>query len=261
MPVREEKEALPGTRPRGAGSDSEAAERVREMFGRIAPRYDFLNHALSLELDRVWRRRVARRFGGILQREGATVLDLCCGTGDLTAALARGAKARVVGADFAHAMLVLAGDKWRSRTARKESVQRIHPGLFAEADTLALPFVDDSFDLVTAAFGFRNLANYENGLREMYRVLRPGGGVGILEFSEPRGRIFGALYRFYFRSILPRLGGIVSGDREAYTYLPNSVAKFPSAESLADLMRHVGFVDVTVEQWTGGIVTLHRAKR
>lgn len=252
------REALPGTRPPGARSDHEASERVREMFGRIAPRYDFLNHALSLQLDRVWRRRVAHRFRNILQREDASVLDLCCGTGDLTAALARDGRARIIGTDFAHPMLVRAARKCSS--GRTEN-RVIGHELFAEADALALPFRDHSFDLLTAAFGFRNLANYESGLREIHRVLRPGAEVGILEFAEPRGRIFSAIYHFYFATILPGLGGAISGDRAAYTYLPNSVAEFPSPEALAGLMERVGFVDVRLERWTGGVVTLHRARR
>ncbi len=250
-------EALPGTRPPGARSDREASERVREMFGRIAPRYDLLNHVLSLQLDRVWRRLVARRFRSVLQREGAQVLDLCCGTGDLTAALARGAKARIIGTDFAHPMLVRAASKY---SATRKYKGAIAPA-FAEADALALPFAGNSFDLVAAAFGFRNLANYQNGLREMYRVLRTGGELGILEFGEPRGRVFRALYRFYFTTILPSLGGAISGDRAAYNYLPTSVAKFPSPEALVALIQEAGFINVSFERWSGGIVTLHRARR
>lgn len=251
-------QSLPGTRPPGTRSDREAAQSVRQMFGRIAPRYDFINHALSLQFDRVWRRRVANRFRNILLREDASILDLCCGTGDLTAALARAGKARVIGTDFAHPMLVQAVCKSAPRIASGDAIPR---QFFAEADALALPFADQSFDLLAAAFGFRNLASYESGLREMYRVLRPGGELGILEFAEPRGRIFSALYRFYFRKILPSIGAAISGDPAAYAYLPNSVAKFPSPESLAALMTQVGFVNVSFEQWTGGIVTLHRARR
>jgi demethylmenaquinone methyltransferase/2-methoxy-6-polyprenyl-1,4-benzoquinol methylase len=228
------------------------------MFGRIAPRYDFLNHALSLQVDRLWRWRVAQRFRNILQRGDARVLDLCCGTGDLTAALGRAGRACIIGADFAHPMLVRAARKGSSGRTENRTIAR---ELFAEADALALPFRDHSFDLLTAAFGLRNLANYERGLREIHRVLRPGGEVGILEFAEPRGPIFGAIYRFYFTTILPGLGGAISGDRAAYAYLPNSVARFPSPEVLAALMQRVGFVDVGFERWTGGIVTLHRARR
>jgi demethylmenaquinone methyltransferase/2-methoxy-6-polyprenyl-1,4-benzoquinol methylase len=185
-------------------------------------------------------------------------LDVCCGTGDLTEALARSGHARIIGTDFAHPMLLRAVRKSLARYANQRAIAG---PCFAEADALALPFADGSFDLITAAFGFRNLANYGNGLREIYRKLRPGGEIGILEFAEPPGRIFSALYHFYFTTILPSLGGVISGNRAAYTYLPNSVARFPSPETLAAQMQEVGFESVSFERWTGGIVTLHRAKR
>ena len=257
---------LPGTRPAGAQDEAAAARQVREMFSRIAPRYDFLNHLLSLQFDRLWRRRVARRFQHILSRPEARVLDLCCGTGDLTLALARAGAARVYGSDFAHAMLVRAMEK--SVAPGKGSIRPAsgvtpHAGGaetargYAEADALALPFANASFDLVTAAFGFRNLANYERGLREICRVLKDGGEVGILEFAEPRGVLLGPLYRFYFRRVLPRLGGVLSGNSTAYSYLPSSVAKFLEPEDLAALMSRAGFRAVRFEVWTAGIVALH----
>ena len=248
-----------GTRPEGAASETDAARHVREMFSRIAPRYDFLNHTLSFELDRIWRRRAARRFSGILRRADARVLDLCCGTGDLMLALARSGRAQVFGSDFAHAMLVRAAEKWTH--VQHGANGEVTRGVFTEADALCLPFGDGTFDLVTVAFGFRNLANYESGLLEIRRVMRPGGEAGILEFAEPRGILFGPMFRFYFRKILPRLGGVISGDGSAYAYLPNSVARFPSPEELAELMRRVGFRDVTFERWTGGTVSLHRGQR
>ncbi len=252
------REALRGTRPEGAASETDAARHVREMFSRIAPRYDFLNHTLSFELDRIWRKRTARRFREILGRADARVLDLCCGTGDLMLALARSGRAQVFGSDFAHPMLVRAAEKWThvQHGANDEETR----GVFAEADALCLPFGDGTFDLVTMAFGFRNLANYESGLLEIRRVMRRGGEAGILEFAEPRGILFGPMFRFYFRKILPRLGGAISGDGSAYAYLPNSVARFPSPEELAELMRRVGFRDVTFERWTGGTVSLHRGR-
>jgi demethylmenaquinone methyltransferase/2-methoxy-6-polyprenyl-1,4-benzoquinol methylase len=250
---------LPGTRPAGAHDEADAARQVREMFSRIAPRYDFLNHLLSFQLDRIWRRRVAGRFRHILARADARVLDLCCGTGDLALGLhARGA-ARVFGTDFAHPMLVLARHKSRENSAGRAAV--CAQPIFFEADALALPFVDSSFELAATAFGFRNLANYERGLGEMFRVLRPGGEVGILEFAEPRGALFGTFYRFYFRRILPRLGGAISGSAAAYAYLPRSVEKFPQPEELAELMSRVGFVEVRFELWTWGSVALHTARR
>lgn len=253
------RETLPGTRPEGAANEREAARHVREMFSRIAARYDFLNHVLSLEMDRIWRRRAAQRFRHILSQENASVLDLCCGTGDLLIALARGGRAKVFGSDFAHPMLVRAAEKWER--LRREPGGHQRPCFLAEADALALPFRDGTFDLVTAAFGFRNLANYESGLLEIRRVLRPGGEAGIVEFAEPRGAVFGLLFQFYFRSILPRLGRMISGDGSAYSYLPNSVARFPSPEELAKLMQQAGFSDVKFERWTGGTVTLHRGRR
>jgi len=245
----------PGARPAGARDETEAAQQVREMFARIAPRYDFLNHLLSLGLDFVWRRRVAKRFGHILARADARVLDLCCGTGDLALALERTGRAAVIGTDFAHPMLVRAREK-TGRMNRRASL-----GAYAEADALKLPFANGSFDLATVAFGFRNLANYERGLAEMCRVLRPSGELGILEFAEPRGTLLGRLYRFYFTKIIPRLGGAISGSASAYSYLPSSVADFPQPEELAALISRAGFRDVRYELWTIGSVALHTARR
>jgi demethylmenaquinone methyltransferase/2-methoxy-6-polyprenyl-1,4-benzoquinol methylase len=289
-----ERNAAPGTRPAGAQDEREAAARVQEMFSRIAPRYDFLNHFLSLSFDRVWRRRAAREFRRILGRPEARVLDVCCGTGDLALALARVATeearkqgsreagkssgATIVGADFVHVMLVRAreksflgrggiypedvGSRDIGPSARNEaSAPEAKPPIYVEADALSLPFADASFDLVTAAFGFRNLANYRSGLEEVHRVLRPGGEVGILEFSEPQGALLGPLYRFYFTRILPRIGGAISGSGAAYSYLPSSVMKFPVEQELAALMQEAGFTGVTYRKWTRGIVALHTARR
>ncbi len=243
-------QSLPGTRPDGVRDEAEAAARVQEMFGRIAPRYDLLNHLLSLDVDKIWRRRVARNFSTILHNPNARVLDLCCGTGDLAFALRReaAAGAEIIGSDFVPEMLLRARAK---ATAAGVTIE------FLEADALHLPFADASFDLVTCAFGFRNLANYERGLKEILRVLKPGGAAGILEFAEPSGKVFGAVYRFYFRHILPRLGALISGNSSAYTYLPNSVSKFPPPEDLKAQFEHAGFVEVGFARWTGGIVTLH----
>jgi demethylmenaquinone methyltransferase/2-methoxy-6-polyprenyl-1,4-benzoquinol methylase len=252
---------LPGTRPRGSTDEREASARVRDMFTRIAPRYDFLNHLLSFSLDRIWRRRAARVFGHILARPEARVLDLCCGTGDLTfaldrvrsAALSRSQRSSpIVGSDFVEGMLVRARDK----AARGE-----RDALFAAADALHLPFADASFDLVTTAFGFRNLANYEDGLREFARVLRRNGELGILEFTEPGAGPMAGIFRFYFRQILPRIGGAISGDEEAYAYLPGSVSKFPSPPELAARMLRTGFSDVRIVSWNFGTVILHYARR
>ncbi len=241
---------LPGTRPEGVGDETEAAARVQEMFGRIAPRYDLLNHLLSLDIDKLWRRRVARNFSAVLHDPSARVLDLCCGTGDLALAFRTEAPggAEITGADFVPEMLVRACAKAAAAGAAVK---------FIEADALHLPFADSSFDLVSCAFGFRNLANYERGLQEILRVLKPGGAAGILEFAEPPGKAFGALYRFYFRRILPILGGMISGNASAYAYLPNSVSAFPSPEELKLQFERAGFVEVQFELWTGGIVALY----
>ncbi len=233
----------------------QSAFRIREMFARVAPRYDLLNHLLSLNFDRRWRGAVARHFRAVLARPEARVLDLCCGTGDLALALSRVGPATIIGADFCHPML--------ERAREKFSRQR-PPGrapLPTEADALRLPFPDSAFDLVTIAFGFRNLADYDAGLREIFRLLRPGGEVGLLEFSEPQGRLFGPVYRFYFRRVLPLLGGAISGDRAAYTYLPDSVKKFPCPEELAAWMQEVGFHDVSFRRFTGGVVCLLTGRR
>ncbi len=238
-----------GTKPPGTSSESEASRRVREMFGRIAPRYDLLNHVLSLQIDRLWRRRAARRVREILQRKDALVLDLCCGTGDLGLALRAAGRARVLGADFTHGMLQL---------ARKKAGQQIS---FAEADALRLPFADCRFDLVATAFGFRNLSNYSAGLREILRVLKPGGTLAILEFTEPGKGFLAGIYRWYFRHVLPRIGGLISGDSYAYSYLPSSVAGFFEASELARSMEENGFVGVSYERWTGGALALHLGRR
>jgi demethylmenaquinone methyltransferase/2-methoxy-6-polyprenyl-1,4-benzoquinol methylase len=227
------------------------------MFTQIAPRYDLLNHLLSMQLDRVWRARVAKRLRPILDRPDALALDLCCGTADLALALERAGRARIVGADFAHSMLVRAREK-SAAAANGSHAWRIP---FFEADALRLPFADGSFDLITTAFGFRNLANYEAGLREMRRVLEPGGTVAILEFTEPPPGMLGDLYRWYCRSLLPRIGGFISGDREAYAYLPKSVARFFRPEELASLMRSVGYDPVEYRVWTMGTVALHTGVR
>jgi len=234
-----------GTTPAGAASEREAAAWVRDMFGRVAPRYDLANHVLSLNVDRRWRARTAACVRDILRRPGARAVDLCCGTGDLTHALAVESAAAVFGSDFCHTMLT---------TARRKIGRAAH--LF-EADALALPLAGQSVDLITIAFGFRNFANYEAGLEELRRVLRPGGALALLEFSQPPSALLAAAYGFYSRHVLPRIGGWISGHRDAYAYLPESVRKFPTAEELARLMEDAGFRQVHFERMTGGIVALH----
>src|SRR5215470_14736618 len=238
-----------GTRPEGAISEADASRKVREMFTQIAPRYDLLNHLLSFELDRLWRARAAKHLRAILERPNAIVLDLCCGTGDLAFALADAGIARILAADFAHTMLVRARTKSASLPV-DDGVGMAARMTFFEADALRLPFREASFDLVTSAFGFRNLANYEAGLREIYRVLKPGGTIAILEFAEPPEGFLGDLYRWYFTKVLPRIGWLISGHQSAYTYLPKSVARFFRPPELATLLGSVGYQSAGFREWT-----------
>lgn len=239
---------MKGTSPAGTANEREAARWVRAMFGRVARRYDLLNHLLSFNADRYWRARTAARLREVLGRPGARVLDLCCGTGDLTIALERVRGAGVLASDFCHPMLIEAARKF-ARGGHRSQV--------FEADALALPVASASLDCVAVAFGFRNLANYRAGLDEMRRVLKPGGVAAILEFSQPPNPLLAALYSFYSRRVLPAVGGLVSGSPEAYSYLPDSVRKFPAAERLAEEMRAAGFDGVCFERMTFGIVALH----
>lgn len=221
------------------------------MFDRIAGRYDFLNHLLSGNVDRRWRRLVARTLRSSLV-EGARVLDVACGTGDLSLMLASSGAARVVGLDFCRPMLEIA----RRKAAR--GPRRIQ---FIEGDALRLPFADESFDVATIAFGLRNLSRVGGGLYELRRVLRPGGRVIVLEFSSPVVPGFRALFRFYFARVLPRLGGLVSGSRGAYEYLHDSVMNFPDQKRLVALMQEAGFEEVEYRNLTGGIAALHTGTR
>jgi len=224
--------------------------RIRRMFGDIAPRYDLLNHLLSLNVDRYWRWRTTR----LAAPDGtAPILDLCTGTGDLALAYDRAAGRRVpvVGADFCHAMLVRAGQKVR----RRQAEQRIR---FLEADAQRLPLADGQFQITSVAFGLRNVTDTDRGLAEMVRVTRPGGKVAILEFSQPRGPLFGPLFRFYSHWILPWIGQLVSRSKDnAYRYLPASVRDFPDGEALADRLRQHGLTDVRWYPLTFGIATLY----
>jgi demethylmenaquinone methyltransferase/2-methoxy-6-polyprenyl-1,4-benzoquinol methylase len=224
------------------GPDS---RQVRQMFAGIAPRYDFLNHFLSASIDRRWRKIAVAKVRELLPpSSAATCLDVCSGTGDLAIALRRTLGHSVVATDFCHPML--------TRAARKE---RAIPNV--EADALSLPFRDQSFDAVTIAFGLRNLEDPVRGLSEIHRLLRPTGAAVILEFSKPVVPIFRNIFGFYFRYILPQLGAAISGDANAYQYLPDSVAKFPAQEELVELMRTVGFKNVGYRNLSGGIAALH----
>jgi demethylmenaquinone methyltransferase / 2-methoxy-6-polyprenyl-1,4-benzoquinol methylase len=240
-----------GARPAGVRDEEQAGRNVREMFSSIAPRYDLLNHLLSMNVDRLWWRRTARVFRHILVRPEARVLDLCCGTGDMAFALQkqRGGRSGIWGVDFSHPMLLRATRKSQDKPMR-----------WIEADALRLPFSDNSFELATSAFGFRNLANYDAGLREIHRVLTPDGEVGILDFSEPKG-VFGKFYRFYFRRVLPAVGSVISGVKGPYAYLPASVEKFPDPPEMLERMKRAGFTEVSWSPFTFGIAGLYRGKK
>jgi demethylmenaquinone methyltransferase/2-methoxy-6-polyprenyl-1,4-benzoquinol methylase len=245
------KKLVVGAAPDGAVDPASAARAVRQMFTSIAPRYDLLNHLLSFNIDRLWWRATARSFAEILSKPNACVMDLCCGTGDLTLALLKQSSfsASIVGADFAHPMLERAKHK------------SIKTGLrWIEADALRLPVSDARFDLVTSAFGFRNLADYDAGLREIVRVLRPGGQCGILDFGEPGGLI-GKIYRMYLKHVLPAVGSIVSGVQGPYRYLPASVERFPSPQEMLERMKRAGLVEVSWTPYTFGIAGLFRGKK
>jgi demethylmenaquinone methyltransferase/2-methoxy-6-polyprenyl-1,4-benzoquinol methylase len=214
------------------------------------PRYDLLNHLLSLNIDRYWRRRTTR----LIPPQGdEPILDLCSGTGDLALAYDRAAQGRVkiVGADFCHEMLIRAYQK----TDKRRASGRIR---YLEADAQHLPFADNQFQLTTVAFGLRNVTDANRGVAEMVRVTRPGGRVAILEFSRPRGWLFGRLYQFYFRKLLPRIGQAISRSQDnAYHYLPASVLEFPDGDALAERLRIHGLTEVRWYPFTFGIATLY----
>ncbi|MCS6865566.1 MAG: bifunctional demethylmenaquinone methyltransferase/2-methoxy-6-polyprenyl-1,4-benzoquinol methylase UbiE [Gemmataceae bacterium] len=226
--------------------------RIRRMFSQIAPWYDLLNHLLSLNIDKHWRERTARLVppGPV---ELGPILDLCTGTGDLALTYQRTTQGRIpiIAADFSHEMLVRAVKKSQSAGASSH----IH---FVEADAQALPFPDNTFQLVTMAFGLRNVTDMDRGLRETVRVTRPGGRVAILEFSRPRNAVLGRLYQWYFRSLLPLIGQLISRSPEnAYRYLPESVLHFPDYEALVERMQAAGLDQVQYEPFTFGIATLY----
>jgi len=241
-----------GAAPAGASDPATVSRAVQEMFSSIAPRYDLLNHLLSFSVDRWWWWRAARTFADVLSRPDARALDVCCGTGDMAFALERSAApsgAQIFGADFAHPML--------QRALAKANGNRLR---WVEADALNLPFADASFDLVTSAFGFRNLADYNAGLREFLRVLRPGGQVGILDCHEPGGWM-GKVYCVYFRRILPAVGTAISGVKGPYAYLPASVGRFPAPNEMKERMLRAGFQKASWTPYTFGIAGLYRGQK
>ncbi|HEY0759538.1 MAG TPA: ubiquinone/menaquinone biosynthesis methyltransferase [Acidisarcina sp.] len=244
-----------GAKPAGTHDEEGAALAVQSMFDSIAPRYDLLNHVLSFNIDRLWWRRTARRFKAVLARPEAVAVDVCCGTGDMTMALLRlrpratteGLAQPVIAVDFSHRMLV-----------RGDAKMRAYGGIAIEADALHLPLRSGSVDLLTTAFGFRNLANYGAGLAEFHRVLGSGGELGILDFSEPGGWL-GRLYAFYFRRVLPAIGSRISGVSGPYAYLPTSVERFPPPAEMIERLRAAGFRDVSWTPYSFGIAGLYRA--
>jgi demethylmenaquinone methyltransferase/2-methoxy-6-polyprenyl-1,4-benzoquinol methylase len=244
--------------------EASAAQAVQRMFDSIAPRYDLLNHLLSANVDRLWWRKTARRFRAVLERPEAAVLDICCGTGDLTMALVKlrpGGARPILAADFARGMLRRGAQKFAGLREREPNGMDRSPCAIAiEADALHLPLPSASLDLVVTAFGFRNLANYEAGLREYHRVLKPGGQLGILEFSEPDGFI-GAAYALYFRRILPAIGRVICGRNGPYNYLPSSVGAFPSPDAMVAMMQSCGYGDCAWQPYTFGIAGLYTAVR
>jgi len=233
---------------------------VRAMFGRIARRYDLMNRLMTGGRDGAWRRLAVRRaLDGVTP--GARVLDLATGTGDLALALAAEGAREVVGVDFAPPMLRAAAAKsvpgLPVSTSGGATVDRPLSPVWIVADALRLPFADASFDACTVAFGLRNMADYEAALREMGRVLRPGGRFVCLELTPYRRPLLRAVFGWYFSRIVPLVGGTLSGDREAYRYLPSSVAAFPDADTLAAMMGQSGLNDVSYRLLGGGTVAIH----
>jgi demethylmenaquinone methyltransferase/2-methoxy-6-polyprenyl-1,4-benzoquinol methylase len=246
-----------GAKPLGVEDEASAAKTVQQMFNTIAPRYDLLNHVLSANVDRHWWWRAARRFQPVLANANAAILDICCGTGDMTMALLkrRPSSARpILALDFAHAMLSRGALKFSNRKPGQSRAVAL------EADALHLPIRSESLDLIVTAFGFRNLANYEAGLREFHRVLKPCGQLGILDFSEPGGLI-GKGYAVYFRRVLPAIGRIICGEDGPYNYLPTSVGNFPPPDEMLALMNKTGYRDCAWEAYTFGIAGLYTAVR
>jgi demethylmenaquinone methyltransferase/2-methoxy-6-polyprenyl-1,4-benzoquinol methylase len=238
-----------GARPQGTADEAASAVAVRQMFNSIAPRYDLLNRLLSGNVAALWWRRAARTFREILAMPESCIVDLCCGTGSLTLELEKFRAedgAPILAMDFSHAMLALA-------------TPRLRKSIVIEADGMHLPLADGSVDLVTTAFGFRNLPNYDAALRELHRVLKPGGTLAILEANEPTG-FLAPLYRIYFHRILPRIGSLLSSG-SAYAYLPASVRRFPAPPELLVRIRNAGFSHAEWTPYTFGIAGLYSCRK
>lgn len=222
-------------------------EKVQEMFNGIAPKYDLLNHLLSMGIDKCWRKKAMKVVGA---GRKDLVLDIACGTGDFSIeALKHGVK-RVIGADISEKMLEVAREKAKNKGLTEQLD-------FQYGDSENLSFEDNTFDAVTVAFGVRNFEHLEQGLTEMCRVLHPGGKVVILEFSTPERFPMKQLYNFYFKNVLPFVGGIISGNRKAYEYLPASVFAFPQGEKFLEIMHHAGYTNVSQQRLTFGIASLY----
>lgn len=224
------------------------AQAVREMFSGIATKYDFLNHFLSVNIDKRWRKMVRERLQKELSDQNALILDVACGTGDLSIELQQHAQAKVIGTDFCRPMLAVAAEK---NLKNHLSIP------YLEGDGMNLSFPPNTFDAVTIAFGLRNFSNWLDGLKELHRVLKPNGKLVILEFSAPIVPGFKQIFNLYFTQILPRIGGAVSGSRGAYEYLPDSVSRFPDQKNLVKMMGEVGFKEVNYKNLTGGIAAIH----
>lgn len=224
------------------------AKDVREMFSRISPKYDFLNHFLSGNIDKRWRKLVTKKLESVLNNKNALVLDVACGTGDLALEMQKAAKAKIIGTDFCRPMLEI---------AREKNAPENLTIPYLEADGMNLSFADETFDAVTIAFGLRNFSNWQDGLKELHRILKIGGKLVILEFSAPVVPGFRQLFQLYFTKILPKIGGVVSGSRGAYEYLSESVARFPDQKGLMKMMLENGFANVEYKNLTGGIAAIH----
>ncbi len=224
------------------------AQAVRDMFAGIATKYDFLNHFLSVNIDKRWRKLVRNKLQNKLDDPNAIILDVACGTGDLSVELQQNGKAKVIGTDFCRPMLTIAAEK---------NIKNNLSIPYLEGDGMNLAFPDETFDAVTIAFGLRNFSNWEDGLKELYRIVKKGGKLVILEFSTPIVPGFKQIFNLYFTQILPRIGGAVSGSRGAYEYLPDSVSRFPNQKNLAKMMSEIGCKDVSYKNLTGGIAAIH----
>ncbi len=247
-----------------------SGDRIQKMFGEISGRYDFLNHFLSGGVDYYWRWRTVRK---VRPQGDSPILDVCTGTGDLAIAYWKkaGGRTAVVGTDFTPEMLEIARVKTAKMGISAEANSSENTGstaggkaslTFQQADTMELPLESDVYQIVSVAFGLRNVSDTVAGLKEMTRVCKPGGQVAVLEFSMPRNRLFGAVYRWYFRNVLPRIGQLLARNSEAaYKYLPQSVSEFPQDEELAGLMHEAGLSDITWTPLTFGIATLYVGRK